>query len=76
MAGWRAGWPTCSVAPSALILSTYVCSSAVAASAVTSAVDWLVRRDTGLRDSVCLQRRCDARTTEDMVLRNTITLFI
>ena len=60
VAGWRAGWPTCSVAPSALILSTYVCSSAVAASAVTSAVDWLVRRDTGLREPENLMSRCRA----------------
>ena len=48
------------MAPSALILSTYVCSSAVAASAVTSAVLQLVRRDTGLREPENLMSRCRA----------------
>ena len=43
-----------------MILSTYVCSSAEAASAVTSAVDWLVRRDTGLREPENLMSRCRA----------------
>jgi hypothetical protein len=41
---------TASVQPSARILSSYCFSSAWAASAVTSAVDAPVRRDTGLRE--------------------------
>lgn len=45
------------VAPSALILSMYVWSSARASASLTFAVDWLVRRDTGLRLPEYLIRR-------------------